>query len=110
VTERKNRPDFLFPGAVAYHDSGFAPDRLTMLAAKTTAKDRWRQITKEADRIPLKHLPTLEPAISPARTTQMQDSGVQLVVPASIHAEYTREQSKALLDLRRFTELLRERQ
>jgi hypothetical protein len=110
TTERKNRPDFLFPGAGAYHNPAFEPARLTMLAAKTTAKDRWRQITKEADRIPLKHLLTLEPAISAAQTTQMRDSGVELIVPASIHAKYSPDQCLTLLSLRHFASLLRARQ
>src|SRR5580658_9084304 len=79
VTERSNRPDFLFPGAEAYRDLGFPQERLVLLAAKTTAKDRWRQVTKEADRIELKHLLTLEPAISTKQTDQMRASGVQLV-------------------------------
>jgi hypothetical protein len=107
VTERGNRPDFLFPGAVAYRDSGFPSARLTVLAAKTTAKDRWRQVTKEADRIELKHLLTLEPAISTKQTDQMRASGVQLVIPSSIHGEYTDKQREWLLDLRSFIDLVR---
>jgi hypothetical protein len=107
VTERGNRPDFLFPGVQAYRDPDFPSDRLILLAAKTTAKDRWRQVTKEADRIELKHLLTLEPAISAKQTDQMRDSGIQLVIPSSIHGEYTDVQQEWLLDLRRFIELAR---
>ena len=110
VTERGNRPDFLFPGAQAYRDPDFPAIRLSVLAAKTTAKDRWRQVTKEADRIQLKHLLTLEPAISTKQTDQMRDSAVQLVVPSSIHGEYTQAQRRWLLDLRRFIELVRKLQ
>lgn len=110
VTERHNRPDFVFPSVAAYHDARFPPARLTVLGAKTTAKDRWRQITKEADRIPLKHLITLEPAISVKQTDQMRESQIQLVVPASIHGKYTPEQCKWLLSLRTFIDLVRTRQ
>src|SRR3546814_4977886 len=39
-TENKNKPDFLFPGPQAYHDDLFPRDRLTMLGAKSTLKDR----------------------------------------------------------------------
>jgi hypothetical protein len=110
VTERNNQPDFLFPGAIAYHDLGFPSERLTLLAAKTTAKDRWRQVTKEADRIALKHLLTLEPAISIKQTDQMRESGVQLVVPAGIHGEYTPAQCAWLMRLSEFIRFVRERQ
>jgi hypothetical protein len=110
VTERGNRPDFLLPGARAYHDPAYPVARLTVLGAKTTAKDRWRQIIKEADRIQLKHLLTLEPAISTKQTDQMRASGIQLVIPSSIHGEYTPEQRAWLLDLRGFIELVRTRQ
>jgi hypothetical protein len=110
VTERHNKPDFVFPSAAAYHDARFPSDRLTVLGAKTTAKDRWRQITKEADRIALKHLLTLEPAISVKQTDQMRESQVQLVVPATIHGKYTADQCKWLLSLRMFIDLLRTRQ
>jgi hypothetical protein len=107
VTERGNRPDFLFPGIQAYRDPKFLPEHLSLLAAKTTAKDRWRQVTKEADRIQLKHLLTLEPAISAKQTDQMRDSGIQLVVPSSIHGEYTNAQREWLLDVDRFIALIR---
>lgn len=33
-----------------------------MLAAKTSTKDRWRQVLDEAGRIPDKHLFTIAPA------------------------------------------------
>jgi hypothetical protein len=110
VTERNNRPDFMFPGGGAYHDKRFPAKRLTMLAAKTTAKDRWRQITKEADRVTPKHLLTLEPAISEKQTDQMRETAVQLVVPASIQNDYTRAQCKWLLTLTDFIHLVRGRQ
>ena len=87
-TERKAKPDFLFPSQVAYSDLGFPDAKLRMLGAKTTAKDRWRQILPEADRIPHKHLATLQPAISDDQTTEMAALDVQLVVPKGLHPSY----------------------
>lgn len=58
-TENRNRPDFLFPGQVEYRDGEFDPARLTMLGAKSTCKDRWRQVLLEAERVTHKHLLTL---------------------------------------------------
>lgn len=109
VTERGNRPDFLFPGAEEYRDTAFPGERLTMLGTKTTAKDRWRQVTKEADRIELKHLLTLEPAISEKQTDQMRESQVQLVVPYPLHHHFSIAQQGWLMSLRDFIELVARR-
>src|SRR3546814_14167476 len=49
-TEKKNKPDFLFPGPQAYHDDLFPRERLTLLVAKYTLKDRLRQVFSEADK------------------------------------------------------------
>ncbi len=88
VSEHGRRPDFLFPSVRDYRE-GTAPDeRLRMLAVKTTCKDRWRQILREADRIERKHLLTLQEGISEAQFREMQDAKVQLVVPAPIFRRY----------------------
>lgn len=110
ITERKNKPDFLFPGKNEYHDPGFPSARLTMLASKTTAKDRWRQIVKEADRVDVKHLITLEPAISEAQTQQMHESNVQLVVAEPLALNYTKLQQSWIITLENFVALVRQRQ
>ena len=96
-TEGNNRPDFIFPGKAEYDDRNFESDRLTMLAAKSTCKDRWRQLLTEADRIQRKHLLTLEPAITPAQTSEMQQKKLRLVVPGEIQATYTAAQRLWLL-------------
>ncbi|REG94313.1 EcoRII-like protein [Algoriphagus antarcticus] len=109
-TERNNKPDFLFPGAVEYFDSGFQINKLTMLGLKTTAKDRWRQIIPEADRINPKHLITLEPAISKNQTDEMRIQSVQLVIPKSISPTYSLDQQKELMCLEDFIDLVRKKQ
>lgn len=88
VTEANKKPDFLFPSAEAYHDEDFPGENLRMLAVKTTCKDRWRQILNEADRIPLMHLFTLQEGVSKAQYREMQEEGVILVVPSSLHKKY----------------------
>lgn len=55
-TEGKKKPDFLFPGTRAYHDEAFPVAALTLLGAKSTCKDRWRQVLTEGARVPAKHL------------------------------------------------------
>ncbi|NIA32012.1 MAG: restriction endonuclease, partial [Actinobacteria bacterium] len=71
-TELKCRPDFIFPGIEEYKDHEFPDNKLFMLAVKKTCKDRWRQILVEAQRIPKKHLLTLEPSISSSQTDEMK--------------------------------------
>ena len=59
-----------------------------MLAAKTTCKDRWRQIINEADRIRTKHLLTLQEGVSENQFREMTGSGVRLVVPEGLQNAY----------------------
>lgn len=104
-TEGNARPDFLFPGASAYADPQIKSPPLRMLAAKSTCKDRWRQILTEAARIPEKHLFTLETAISAAQTDEMQAHSVQLVVPPSVHQTYSETQKRWLINLQTFVQI-----
>lgn len=110
TTEKRNGPDFLFPGETEYHEATWPADRLTMLGAKTSCKDRWRQVLAEADRISPKHLLTLEPGISVAQTTEMRRSNLHLVVPQPLHASYRPEQLGELTDVSGFIDLVRSRQ
>jgi hypothetical protein len=88
-TEGDRRPDFLLPGDREYRDAGFPTALLTMLAAKTTCKDRWRQVLSEAARVPKKHLLTLEPAISATQLSEMHQEGLSLVVVRKLLPTYT---------------------
>ena len=109
-TERNNKPDFLFPGISWYHDTGFKKEWLTMLGVKTTAKDRWRQILSEAERIEQKHLITLEPAISKNQTDEMMAQNLQLVLPAPLINTYTVEQRASIINLEQFINVVKEKQ
>lgn len=110
VTEKKSKPDFIFPGIEAYHDMAYDISLLTMLGVKSTCKDRWRQVLSEADRIENKHLLTLEAAISENQTDEMISRNLQLVVPQSLHKTYTAEQQQWLLNLNAFIEIVLKRQ
>jgi len=110
ITENRAKPDFLFPGVIEYHDPTFDTLKLSMLGVKSTCKDRWRQVLAEADRIPDKHLLTLETAISSRQTDEMAAKRLQLVLPRSLHQTYTSAQQKWLIDLSGFIEHVRARQ
>lgn len=105
TTEKRNGPDFLFPAEEHYHDPAWSPDRLLMLAVKTSCKDRWRQVLAEADRIPSKHLLTLEPGISQSQTDEMRKERLQLVLPRSLHESYRPAQQPQLLSVADFLAL-----
>lgn len=110
ITEHGKKPDFIFPGKAQYDDPLFQVDLLTMLAAKSTCKDRWPQILPEAERLSQKHLATLEPAISVAQTDLMRSSGVQLIVPTEIQTSYTDTQRKWLWRMCDFIKIVSEKQ
>jgi hypothetical protein len=110
VTENRNKPDFIFPGARAYRDESFDPLRLTMLGVKSTCKDRWRQVLSEAQRIEDKHLLTIETAISTHQTDEMASKRLQLILPRRLHETYTSSQQDWLMNVTDFTKLVLERQ
>lgn len=110
VSENKIRPDFLFPSQKAYQNLSFPAELLTMLGAKTTCKDRWRQVLDEAARIEHKHLITLEPGITEDQTKQMEERNLQLVVPRQIFVSYTVQQQSWLMDVSSFIAYVKEKQ
>jgi len=109
-TENRNKPDFLFPGRIEYLDPNFPSERLTMLGAKSTLKDRWRQVLSEAVRVEEKHLLTLEPGVSENQTDEMRAKKLQLVVPRSLHQTYRAAQQTWLMSLSDFISVVRARQ
>lgn len=98
----KVKPDILIPGKQAYEDSAFPPERLTVLALKTTCKDRWRQVLNEGRRVPEKHLLTLQPSISRDQLIEMREARVRLVVPKRFHKGYVRETGVILMTVEEF--------
>jgi len=109
-TEKNVRPDFIFPSIDDYRNAAFPESRLSMLGVKFSCKDRWRQITTEADRIEQKHLATMESAISEAQTDEMKGLKVMLVLPAGLHDTYKPTQKDRLIGVRNFIELARSRE
>lgn len=109
VTEGNKKPDFLFPSQEAYHDYGFSVDYIVSLAAKTTCKDRWRQVLNEADRLrdKPKYLCTLQQGISGAQMDEMQAENVVLVVPKPYIATYPKDRRNRIWTLSRFVQYIK---
>ena len=112
VTEGNKRPDFIFPSQAAYHDITFPTESLISLAAKTTCKDRWRQVINEADRLRdyPKYLFTLQQGISPAQMDEMQAENVILVVPRQYIKDYPVDRQDRIWTLAKFVGYTREKE
>lgn len=104
VTEGNKRPDFLFPSEDAYHDFQFPVEGLTSLAAKTTCKDRWRQVINESNRLrdENKYLCTLQQGISGTQMDEMQAEKVILVVPKSYINTYPGDRQDRIWTIQKF--------
>ena len=110
ITEGNKKPDFLFPSEEAYHDRTFFIDKLCTLAAKTTCKDRWRQILNEADRLrdENKYLCTMQQGISAAQMDEMQAEKVILVVPKPYITAYPKDKRDRIWTVGRFVGYVKE--
>ncbi len=102
TTEGTRRPDFIFPDKESYDNPAFPSSALRFLGVKTTCKDRWRQILSEADRIPRKHLFTLQQGVSSNQLAEMWECGVILVVPEKHRSSFPPAFQKKILSLREF--------
>lgn len=110
VTEGNKKPDFLFPSQAAYHNITFPTEKLISLAAKTTCKDRWRQVINEADRLrgKEKFLCTLQQGISGAQMDEMQAEKVILVVPKPYIQTYPKDRQDRIWTLEKFVHFVQE--
>ena len=109
-TEGNRTADFIFPGGLEYRDPGFPMEQLTVLAAKSTCKDRWPQVLADADRIPVKHLGTLDAALSGQQLKDMLSKQVVPVIPERIRRGYAvLPMSGEILSVGEFLELVAER-
>lgn len=108
VTENNSKPDILFPSFSAYHEQEYPQDKLVFLAAKTTCKDRWRQVLAEAARIPKKYLITLQPLISTNQLEKMRYHQLQLVIPSPILSLYSPDSQDFLMPLYEFIDVVKD--
>lgn len=110
VTEENKKPDFLFPNADCYHNLQFPAYDLIVLGAKTTCKDRWRQVLTEADRVDVKYLFTLQQGISKNQLREMKDSQLKLVVPHKYIGSFPQEFQSEISTLKDFIHFVKGKQ
>lgn len=106
TTENRSKPDFLFPSFEAYHDNNFPVKNLFLLGAKTTCKDRWRQVLAEGDRVTSKYLVTIQPGISSAQLAEMQSKSLQLIVPQPVWDTYPEVGQQHLMNVQTFIQVV----
>ena len=110
ITEDNKKPDFLFPSGKAYHNLLFPADKLVFLGAKTTCKDRWRQVLNEADRIEVKYLFTLQQGVSKNQLQEMKHENLKLVVPAPYRTSFDKEFQPEIETLASFINIVKAKQ
>jgi len=103
----KTEPDIIIPNKLSYDDPEFPENKLFMVAIKTTCKDRWRQVTREAPRVKHKHIITMQKGISTKQLDEMNRLDVSLIVPEKLHGEYPKDGRGSLLTIELFLELLK---
>ncbi len=104
------RPDILIPGKHEYDESvagRYPKHKLVMVGVKTTCKDRWRQVTREARHIDQKHILTIQAGISPRQLDEMTEANVRLIVPRPLHEVYPRGHCE-IVDVEHFIASVRE--
>jgi hypothetical protein len=84
-TENSKKLDFMLPNGFLYGRPDIPHGLLIALGAKTTCKDRWRQVLSEAHKVRDKHLITLEPNISGKQLDEMAAERLRLVIPKPRH-------------------------
>jgi type II restriction enzyme len=104
----EGRPDIVIPGKREYDDPAYPEDRLFVVGVKTTCKDRWGQVTKEARRVRHKHILTTQRGIAGGQLHEMHAANVSLVVPKSIHPDYPRERDIEMLTVEQFIGAVRD--
>ena len=106
TTEKSEKPDFLFPSKEDYHNPKFSAKNLNLLAAKTTAKDRWRQVLNEGNRVSRKHLLTLDTGFSSDMLDNIKAHNLQIVLPTPYWGAYSKKDQKHFMSFAQFCELV----
>ena len=83
VIESKKRPDFVLPSYRVYADAGRTHEQAVVLSAKTTLRERWKQVHGEIRNCAL-YLATVDENVAASAITEMGEAGIRLVVPESL--------------------------
>lgn len=93
VIEAKKRPDFILPSLSLFNETGRAVKEALVLSAKTTLRERWKQVSGEMKNCDL-YLATVDENIAANAIEDMASQGILLVVPESLKNSDTTEYKK----------------
>lgn len=96
-TEGNECPDFVIPGEAQYHDPKYPPARLRMVACKSTVRERWSQLLREAARIPRKFLLTVDTALSDELLLAMDQHNLAVFIPRRLVEEHYLDSANRVL-------------
>ena len=85
----------------------FPDEKLSMLGVKPLLKTGGGRFWLKPIKLDLKHLITLEPAISEHQTDEMKEQSVQLVIPQGIMHTYNESQQYDIINLKEFIQHLK---
>ena len=100
-------PDVVIPGKAAYDDPSYPLEKLFVVGVKTTCKDRWGQVTKEARRASHKYILTLQAGIATGQLREMHEAHVSLIVPSALHKKYPKGSGIEMLSIDGFASRVR---
>jgi hypothetical protein len=83
IIESKKRPDFVLPSFAVYNKKNRPHGHALVLSAKTTLRERWKQVTGEIKNCDL-YLATVDENIAANTIEDMGTCGITLVVPESL--------------------------
>ena len=87
------RPDFVMPDLETLHRSDRLPIDAMVLAAKTTLRERWKQVSSERLNCDV-FLATVDDRVAASSIREMAEVGIRLVVPESLKDSSETEYSK----------------
>lgn len=79
------RPDFVMPDLKALHSPNRSRIEALVLAAKTTLRERWKQVSSERLDCDV-YLATVDDRVAATSIREMAEAGIRLVVPESLKA------------------------
>ncbi len=97
------RPDFIMPDLAHLHNGTRAPAEALVLAAKTTLRERWKQVSSERLNCEV-FLATVDDRVAATSIAEMEMDNIRLVVPESLKnsIETCYRDSDNVISLRRF--------
>lgn len=83
IMSSKRRPDFILPTFELYNKKDRPSEHALVLSAKTTLRERWKQVQNEINNCDL-YLATVDDKIAENAIASMSEAGIRLVVPESL--------------------------